>query len=213
MDSCYLGDKCNEFYYSSCKDSVTADFSLSDAAKSWWFIDSIGTNYIKFRNQLGAELDFYRKSTSTYLAKVYDTYTYYPPDCDNVQNCDISVSYKSYNTLYFDSKYNFQIKVELDRIIPNNTNNLESSNWLENLVFTNKFTELRFAPDILNTNFNTYEKISSLNISDTIFNNVIHVFDTSLMSKNTLEIVGYYFTPKDGIIRYYLNNNDVWTIE
>lgn len=199
----------------NCYDSTAATYNLSSQAKSWLINDSIKIGDVEFKNNHGASYLLYKsyiKPRITYLP--FDKYTLnLQDDCNELLYCDIHINYYSYRYTYYQSDYNFKITVDLYRAIPSNIFNMDSTNWKEYLEFKNKTYGIKLIPGQNNPLFNKQELIPSIIINNKSYSNVIHVYDSTLMNKNTIEIVGYYFTPTQGIIRYYFNNNDVWSLQ
>ncbi len=215
MNSCFgYYDECGTGS-AYCEDSTVATFNITPEASSWWINDSVNIGYVEFKNELGATLSLYKTKVNTRIMSTpFDTYKYdRQNNCKDLIDCDIRFRFMGYSFDYFQSEYNFKISIKLDRAIPTNTNNLDSSLWTEHLVFTNRSKTIKLIPNQPNPAYSTFETIPSININNKTYTNAIHVYDSSLMNLNTLEIVGYYYTPTDGLIRYYLNNNDVWSIQ
>ncbi len=198
-----------------CEDSTAANFNLSNEARNWWINDSIGLGSVTFKNQLGATLLLYKTQTSARLTSLaFDTYKFdRKNDCKELVDCDITIKYTAYAFTYFQSEYNFKISLNLLRAIPSDTKNIERSNWPEYLAFTQNANQLKLIPGQFNPGYNKQELIPSILVNDTTYTNIIHVYDSSSINNSKLAIIGYYYTPTDGIIRYYFNNNDVWTIQ
>jgi hypothetical protein len=215
MNSC-LGhyDNCNPAY-SYCEDSTAANFKLSQEASTWWLNDSIPSGMVEFKNESGASLTLSTLKISPGITtKVFDTYKYdRKNECKELLDCNVRIIFTTYGFDYYEPNYNFRISIRIDRSIPTNTSNLDSSLWTEHLVFTSRNKSLKLTPNQHNTNYNTFEKIPTLQLNNKTYTNAIHVYDSSLLKSKTLEIVGYYYTPSDGLIRYYYNNKDVWTIQ
>lgn len=215
MNACYgYYDEC-AYRQGNCRDSTAATFNLTAQAKSWWINDSIKNGNVVFKNNLGASYTIYKSflnSRMTYLS--FDKYQLdLQDDCKDLVDCDIHINFYGYQFTYFQSDYNFKISVNLNRAIPTNTSNMDSTNWKEYIEFTNKKSSIKLIPGQNNSLFNNQEFIPTVSINNKLYSNVIHVYDSTLMNKNTIEIVGYYFTPEQGIIRYYFNNNDVWSLQ
>ncbi len=217
MNSCFGNyDECSaSFSQSQCVDSTAANFKLSQEASTWWLNDSISDGTIEFKNETGSKLTLSKtKINPGIIGKVIGNYKYdRKNECKELLNCKVKVIFTTYGFDYYEPNYNFRINVIIDRSIPINTNNLDSNLWTEHLVFTCRNKSLRLIPTQQNTNYNKFEKIPSILINNKTYIDAIHVYDSTLLQSKTLEIVGYYYTPTDGLIRYYYNNKDVWSIQ
>lgn len=215
MNSCFgYYDECaNRSQY--CNDSTVANFKISAEAKKWWINDSIQSGNVIFKNESGASMELYKSYFSPktkYLE--FDEYTMDLNDeCVDPLKCPIQIKYSAYQMTYYNSLYNFRITIDLNRAIPLNTSNLDSMNWSENISFLNKNNSITLIPGKTDDRFNKFEFLPNYTIQNKVFENVYHVYDSSLIDKNSIEIMGYYFNSKKGIIRYYLNNKDVWTLQ
>lgn len=215
MNSCYgFYDECaNREAY--CNDSTVANFKLSTNAKNWWINDSIKSGNVVFNNADGATIELYKAFSSNKIKYLqFDQYVMnLNDDCKEELNCPIQIKYTGYQMNYYNSEFNFKITIDLNREIPFNTANLDSTNWSENIAFLNKNNTLKLIPGINDGRFNKSELIPTISLNNKTFSNVYHVYDSSLLNKSSIEIMGYYFNAKQGIVRYYLNNNDVWTLQ
>lgn len=213
LNSCTRGDDCSTVG-SKCNDSTVAKFVLSTEARNWWINDSIKSNEVLFKNVSGARLSLdktYYKSSDKKLA--FSSYKVDYNGCLDPYGCPIQVKYEGYEMNYYNSVYNFNINVELKRKIPANTSDLNRSNWSEYLEFSNNGKYITLIPGRIDNRFNKNEIIDSITINNKMYTKVYHVYDSSIINKNTIQIMGYLFTPKKGIIQYYLNNNEVWTLQ
>ncbi len=200
---------------SYCKDSIVANFPISNEAKKWWINDSIKIGKLIFKNDTGAIFGLY-KSFNKYLDRSLVFATYKKDinnGCVDPYRCPIQINYEGYHMNYYNSVYNFNIDVYLERLIPKNTADLSRSNWTEYLEFLNNNNSLKISPGKIESQLNKSEFFHTLTLQNKTYLNVYHVYDSSRLNKNPIQIMGYYFNSTKGIIKYYLNNNEVWTLQ
>jgi hypothetical protein len=200
---------------SYCKDSTVANFVVSNEAKNWWINDSIKTGKLIYKNETGTIFGLYKSYNNNLDRELIFNHYENPVDngCFDPIGCSIKIKYDGYSMNYYNSVYNFNIDVYLNRRIPKNTIDTRSSNWLEYLEFSNNNKSIIISPGNNDSRFNKNEFFQILTIQNKTYSDVYHVYDSSRLNKNPIQIMGYYFNSTKGIIKYYLNNNEEWTLQ
>lgn len=216
MNGCIPDSRnCIPTEYEYCEDSTLAYFNISNTAKNWLLVDSFSTGNVVFKNQNGASVSFNtttKKGTNSIISGKHTVDVY--DDCVEKFVCPVKVKFDSYEINYAASNYGLNLNLRLQRDSADNLNDTNPESWMEYLSVIQGQNSLNFIPGADHPNYAKNQVIPSITINNILYTNVVHVYDSSLLNIQNLKIMGLYYTPEKGILRYYYNkNNDVWTIQ
>lgn len=214
MDGCDPPD-CIPTENEYCEDSTLAYFNVSNTAKNWLLVDSISFANIVFKNQNGASINFNTTTKENTYSIVSGKHTVnVNDDCVEKFVCPVKVKFDGYEINYAATNYGLNLNFRLLRDSADNLNDTNPESWMEYLSVIQGQNSLNFIPGSDHPKYAKNEIIPNLSINNIAYTNVVHVYDSSLLNTLNLKIMGVYYTPKKGILRYYYNkNNDVWTIQ
>lgn len=217
MNSCFgYYDECTGTQNNYCNDSTLAKFYASDEADAWLNVDSLTRKQgILFKSNTGAEIEFATSNLDRITA--LEITKYQVPvnnDCFENVSCPIFIKQYNYELTYNSYGYGLVLKFNLNRDTADNIRDTNEKNWKEYLSFKQGSYTLKFIPNKDSVGFAKTKFYPTISINNVNYIDVYHVYDSSLINSSNLRIMGFYYNPSNGLLRYYFNkNNDVWTLQ